>query len=153
MLTHAHMLRAAVSAWGGRPAISSFDRPTVTYAELADQSWRLAGGLRAAGIEPGDRVAWLSSNRDEYLAAYYGTAIAGIVFAPLNYWLRPHEMRPLLELVQPRLAFVEPAHLAVFEEAADGLECQLICLDDRRSTESSRPERRLARLRRARPAL
>ncbi len=82
---------------------------------------------------------WLSSNRDEYLAAYYGTAIAGIVFAPLNYWLRPHEMRPLLELVQPRLAFVEPAHLAVFEEAADGLECQLICLDDRRSTESSRP--------------
>jgi acyl-CoA synthetase (AMP-forming)/AMP-acid ligase II len=83
-LTHARMLRAAVSAYGDRIALSSVDRPSVTYRELAARSWAVAGGLTAtrphgAGLVPGDRVVWLSYNRDEYLPTYYGTAIAGLV--------------------------------------------------------------------------
>src|ERR1043166_4758048 len=96
-LTHARMLRAANSAYGTRVALSSVDRPSVTYHELAVRSWAIAGGVRAPdrngpGLEPGDRVVWLSYNRDEYLPAYYGTAIAGLVWSPLNYWLRPNEL-------------------------------------------------------------
>src|SRR5215469_1230590 len=43
-----------------------------TYAEFADRAVRLAGALLAAGIQPGDRVAFLSANCHRVLEAYYG---------------------------------------------------------------------------------
>jgi fatty-acyl-CoA synthase len=143
-LTHARMLRAAAASYGNRIALSSFDRPSVTYRELAERSWAIAGGLRAAdatgpGLVPGDRVVWLSYNRDEYLPAYYGTAIAGLAWAPLNYWLRAHELRPILELLAPRAAFVEPAQMEVFEQAADGLDLRLFLLGGEPCPDASRP--------------
>jgi fatty-acyl-CoA synthase len=57
----------------------------------------------------------------------------------LNYWLRPRELRPILELLAPRAAFVEPVHLASFEEAAEGLDLTLYCLDDAPCADAVRP--------------
>jgi len=69
----------------------------VTYGTLWDMARRFAGGLRASGLAAGDRLALGLENSAEYVAAYYGTLLAGGIVVPLNvaakardfeFWLR-----------------------------------------------------------------
>ena len=55
-----------------------------TYAELDDRSSRVANVLLAAGLQPGDHVAFLSGNRLEYCEVAAGIAKAGMVMIPVN---------------------------------------------------------------------
>ena len=56
----------------------------VTYREVWDRSARVAGGLRAAGIQPGDRVAILYGNGLEWCLSFWGSLMAGAVVVPIN---------------------------------------------------------------------
>lgn len=67
-----------------------------TYAQFADRARRLAGALRSAGVQPGDRVAFLSANCHRLLEAYYGVVEAGAVLLPLNVRLSPQELAYVL---------------------------------------------------------
>src|SRR5688500_7726721 len=46
-----------------------FEGRTVTYAELADLSARVAGWLAGAGVRPGDRVAVYLGNSPQFTIA------------------------------------------------------------------------------------
>ena len=49
----------------------------VTYRQLWDRAARVAGGLRAAGVQPGDRVANRLPNGNDWVYAFWGTLLAG----------------------------------------------------------------------------
>jgi fatty-acyl-CoA synthase len=68
----------------------------VSYADLAREARLLAGGLLAAGIRPGDRVAWLGPNTRRLLVAYFGVPATGAVLLPLNIRLHETEMAAVL---------------------------------------------------------
>ena len=55
-----------------------------TYASMAAQATRLAHALKGAGIEPGDRVAYLSPNTLEMLVAHFGVPLAEAVLVAIN---------------------------------------------------------------------
>jgi long-chain acyl-CoA synthetase len=74
----------------------------ITYAELEARSARIAGVLRAEGIEPGERVAIEGHNSVAFVASYVGALRAGAVAVPLN----PHA--PEVEIAR-ELSSVEPA--------------------------------------------
>jgi acetyl-CoA synthetase len=56
---------------------------TLTYAELSERSKRLAGALRQAGVQAGDRVATMLPKSPELLVAVLGVWRLGAVHVPL----------------------------------------------------------------------
>ena len=78
----------AARKYADRPALSS--KPsgsktweTLTYQNVAAQVRAVALGLRAVGIERGDRVALLSENRPEWAVVDLATLAAGAVSVPI----------------------------------------------------------------------
>jgi long-subunit acyl-CoA synthetase (AMP-forming) len=55
-----------------------------SYGELGDRSWRLANGLRLAGLERRHRVATLLPNSPAMLEAHFGVPAADGILVPIN---------------------------------------------------------------------
>src|SRR4051812_33647817 len=73
------MLRSTVERARDLEAVVELGAERVTYRELWDRSARVAGGLRAAGVEPGDRVASRLPNGLDWCLAFFGAQLAGAV--------------------------------------------------------------------------
>ncbi|MGW1957742.1 amino acid adenylation domain-containing protein [Streptomyces sp. NPDC001920] len=56
---------------------------TVTFAELREDALRVAGGLRAAGLEPGTPVPLLADLGEDFQPMFWGALAAGLVPVPL----------------------------------------------------------------------
>jgi 1-acyl-sn-glycerol-3-phosphate acyltransferase len=59
------------------------DRSSMSYADLARDADRVAGGLQRAGLEPGHAVAIMLPTGREFFAAYYGVLAAGGIPVPI----------------------------------------------------------------------
>src|SRR3954467_569535 len=95
---------AGLGSWPGRRARISPDRTaladpgrTLTYAELADRTTRLAGALQRLGVRQGDRVAYLGVNAVEVFETFFAAWLLGAIAVPLNYRLSGSEIRYMLD--------------------------------------------------------
>src|SRR5580698_10888944 len=113
-LTPLRFLRYAVQQYPHRTAVVCND-DRYSYAQMADRARRLAGALREAGVQAGERVAFLSSNCHRLLEAYYGVLEAGAVLLPLNIRLTPGELGYILKDSGASALFVEKQFLPVAE--------------------------------------
>lgn len=76
--------------------VTRFGRRTRRWGEFAERVARLAGGFRALGVEPGNRVAILALNSDRYLEFYAAVPWAGAAAVPLNtHWSPPESIKAL----------------------------------------------------------
>jgi long-chain acyl-CoA synthetase len=64
-----------------------------SFHELDALSNRVANGLIASGVNPGDRVTLFGPNCWEWLVSYYGIAKTGAVLNPINVMLTLEEVR------------------------------------------------------------
>ncbi len=87
-------------------AIDSHSGKSLTFADLARESSRLAAGLRKYGIRAGDRIAYRSPNVADVLIVMTGIWKAGAVLVPTPAQARREELRFFLEDATPRLLFV-----------------------------------------------
>jgi len=90
------LLRETVERHPDRTAVVELDGPSVTYAQLWERAARVAGGLRAAGVGRGDRVAVRLGNGLDWLLVFWGTHLAGGIVVPLNTRLAPVEAEFIL---------------------------------------------------------
>src|SRR6201988_483360 len=92
-----------------------------TYGQFADRARRLAGALHQAGVQRGDRVAFLSSNCHRLLEAYYGVLEAGAVLLPLNFRLAPQELAYILNDSGTKILFLQKEFLEVVNSFRDSV--------------------------------
>jgi len=92
--------RAAATPAG--TAVSFGDRRW-SWRELDDRVRRAAGALRAAGIGPADRIAFLDKNHPACLELTLAASLVGAANAVVNFRLAPDELGYVLADSQARL--------------------------------------------------
>ncbi len=89
------------------PALIDRGRP-VSYRELADESRRVAQGLRKLGVRAGDCVALWLPNLPAWLAAFFACAQLGAIAVSVNTRFRSHELGDILHRSGARLLVFWP---------------------------------------------
>src|SRR5438270_912071 len=90
-----------------QPAVSD-DRQSWNYRELARRIAGVAGGLRARGLRPGDRVLLCLENCGEFFELLFGCWAAGLCAVPANARLHPREVEYIAENSGARLLIATP---------------------------------------------
>lgn len=105
------LLDAAVSCNGESSAlVVPFQNIRWTYAELSGRVDRLARGLVAAGMLPGDRIGIWAPNCAEWTLVQFASARAGLVLVNINPAYRPHELRYALRKVGCSALILAPTY-------------------------------------------
>lgn len=103
------------------------DNAELSYADVRAWSSRLACGLYALGVRPGDSVALVVDNRPEFIAVKLAIARIGAVAVPINFAYRGDELATVLRqshatvLVSIAASFGVD-HLAVMDQVVPGWE-------------------------------
>jgi fatty-acyl-CoA synthase len=83
---------------------------TLTYADLEEQSRRLAAWLAAAGVGAGDRVAILAGNTTDVFEALFACAKLTAILVPLNWRLALPELQFIIDDCRPRVLIYEDTY-------------------------------------------
>ena len=80
---------------------------TITHRQFLELAQRLSGYLEAAGIGAGDRVALLSNNSIEHIAAYLGVMAHGATVCTINVEMNVAYLGDILAGLAPRLVLCQ----------------------------------------------
>jgi len=122
------LVTRAAQRFGDRVAVEGPDADR-TFAQLGDRVARIANGLLAQGLRPGDRVLDLQRNSTTYLETDLAIRAAGLVRAALNYRLHPSDWERIAADSGARGLVYDPA----FEEQTEALRSGIdvvICTGD-----------------------
>jgi fatty-acyl-CoA synthase len=102
--------------------IVSFQELRLSFAALLAEVERVAAGLRALGLEPGDRFGLWATNCAEWLYLQIAAARAGLVLVNVNPAYRAAELGYVLRRSRMRALFLHPRdrrsdYCAILEEA------------------------------------
>ncbi len=121
-----------------RPALLHGQR-VVTWGEFDALTDRIAAGLAARGLKPGDIAGQMLRNTPDYMLAYFGCAKAGVVPVNVNYHYRARELADIctrfgLKALFTESDFADAAREAVPEGAltidVGGPDWESLCTSD-----------------------
>ena len=124
-LSPVSFLRRSAFVFPDKVAVVHGARRT-TYRELEERVNRLASALQAAGVQHGDRVAFLAPNIPALLEAHFGVPAAGAVLVAINTRLSGPEVADILEHCGARIVFCDHESL----DLLDGCDVDVVRIDD-----------------------
>jgi long-chain acyl-CoA synthetase len=77
-----------------------------TYGAIARMARTFAGRIHDAGLRKGDTVVFWSENRPEWLAAFWGCLLRGVVVVPIDYRSSPDFLLRVSRIVSAKLVLV-----------------------------------------------
>jgi carnitine-CoA ligase len=102
--------------------IGFLGRRSLSGQLLLDESWKVAHSLRELGAKPGDRVVLACGNREEFVFTFFGAALAGVIFVPINVALRGPILSQILNDAEPSIVIVEDRFHETVTDALKGSE-------------------------------
>ena len=107
------------------------DGESLTYAEVQQLSYRIAGALAATGVRPGGKVAILSANDPVAFSCVFGISRAGAVWCPINPRNEAAENRELLDQFDCEVLIYQSAFAPLVDRIRDSLPKvhTFVCLD------------------------
>ncbi len=107
------------------PALTCPDGSDVSFADLLEQTGRIATLLKASGVAPGDRVAARVEKSPAAIALYLASLQCGGVFAPLG----PEAAAEAIGAIGARVIVCDPAAEPGLAAAASAARAALYTLD------------------------
>ncbi|MEO8816312.1 MAG: amino acid adenylation domain-containing protein, partial [Mycobacterium sp.] len=112
------LFAAAAAADPDSPALTSADR-SLTYAELAAESARLARVLAARGVGPEDRVAIALPRSPESIIAILAVLQAGAAYVPVDVTLPEVRVESILRQSDPKITLTADLLAELRSDGAD----------------------------------
>ena len=112
------LLARAARAHPHAPALAHGTRVIASYAALHERTGRLAAGLIALGLKPGDRIALAMRNHPAYLELFLAAWHAGLVAVPVNSKLHAKELAYIFENCGAPVVFATANTLSACEQGA-----------------------------------
>ena len=107
-LTVSEVLDQAAARWPDNDALIVVNQQVRwTWKELRERARALAAGLLTTGLQPGDRIGMLATNRAEWLLVQFGSAYAGLILVNINPAYRTVELQYALNKVECRALITE----------------------------------------------
>ncbi len=116
-----NIARQHIAARGGKIALRASSGGALTFSTLERHALQVANGLIAAGVQPGDRVAYLGKNSLAYFEALIGAAKAGAVMVPINWRLAAPEIADLVADCRPKWLLAGQGFEATAVQIAPGI--------------------------------
>ena len=107
----AEILRAKAEEHPDREYLRYGDGPWVSYGEVDARANRVANGLIARGVRPGESVSVLLPNCEEFVPVWYGILKAGAVMSPINTAYKGDFLSWTISLVEARTLIVSDLYL------------------------------------------
>ncbi len=92
---------------------------SIDWAEFETRVLRVANGLTAAGLGPGDRIAVMAGNVPQFVEVMAGCLRAGVMLVPINWHLTVPEVAYILTDSGARMAFADRDNVAKMQPAAE----------------------------------
>jgi acyl-CoA synthetase (AMP-forming)/AMP-acid ligase II len=83
-----------------------FEGKRWTYAQISERVNRLANAMIKLGAEKGDRIGMLQVNCNQYVEAYYASAMIGAIFVPLNFRAKVDELSYMIANAEAKILLV-----------------------------------------------
>ncbi|HLG70669.1 MAG TPA: long-chain fatty acid--CoA ligase [Chloroflexota bacterium] len=123
-LTTQSMFRHALNLFGRKQVVSRTATGEIirhTYRDIGERVNRLAGALRALGVEKGDRVGTFAWNHHRHLEAYYAVPNMGAVLHTVNIRLFPDQLAYILNHAHDSVLLIDADLLPLIEAVAPRL--------------------------------
>ncbi|MDE5841231.1 MAG: AMP-binding protein [Muribaculaceae bacterium] len=103
------ILEASVRRNWELPALSDFKGDTHTYGEVASMIEKLHILFKAAGVEPGDKIAICGKNSAKWAIAFIACLTSGAVAVPILHEFKPETIHHLVNHSDAKLLFIDEA--------------------------------------------
>src|SRR5262249_27044112 len=77
-----------------------------SYTEIARAARGFAARLHGAGLHKGDKVVFWSENRPEWIVAFWGCLLRGVIVVPIDYRASPEFLARVARIVAARIVLV-----------------------------------------------
>lgn len=104
---------------GGHIAVADSKQ---SYTQLAERANMLAGGLRRRGVQSGERIAFVLTDRMEIVELLFAAVRLGAILVPINPFLKGRFMRHQLELSDPAVIVVDRPGMASIKGLIDNIQ-------------------------------
>jgi len=100
----------------GREVVLRSGRREISRDQLRDHAGEVAGGLRALGVEPGDRVGLYAPSSLDWVMAYVGAQRAGACVVPMNADYHSAEVGHIVGDADPALVITDAERAKTVED-------------------------------------